>query len=72
MEVNLLKLLFKAWFALLVGSPFHQSHGKKKSILLGMLSLVNSFQPLLPQKMQAKSSGIEDEWAQTLAPPDTR
>lgn len=42
MEVNLLKLLFKAWFALLVGSPFHQ-----KSILLGMLSLVSSFQPLL-------------------------
>lgn len=29
MEVNLLKLLFKAWFALLVGSPFHQSHEKK-------------------------------------------
>lgn len=30
MEVSLLKLLFKAWFVLLVGSPFHQSHDKKK------------------------------------------
>lgn len=62
MEVSLLKLLFKAWFVLLVGSPFHQSHDKKKkSIFLGMFPLANSFQPLISQKMQVKSSGIRDE-----------
>lgn len=60
MEVNLLNLLFKAWFALLVGSPFHQSHKKInlfKSALFGQFLSSTSFSENASENFQGLGMG---------------